>query len=113
MKRKFSPDFPKDKTGEDVRALYEDAEYVWIGTSNGIYKVRLHDKGIADHYTVENNLVRCISKDNLNRLWIGTFGGGLGVFDEHFQCVKLFNVTSLFPLILSILFIWIVRTECG
>ncbi len=25
------------------------------------------------------------------------FGGGLGVFDEHFQCVKLFNVTSLFP----------------
>lgn len=80
-----------------MRALYEDAEYVWIGTSNGIYKVRLHDKGIADHYTVENNLVRCISKDNLNRLWIGTFGGGLGVFDEHFQCVKLFNVTSLFP----------------
>lgn len=96
-----------------MRALYEDAEYVWIGTSNGIYKVRLHDKGIADHYTVENNLVRCISKDNLNRLWIGTFGGGLGVFDEHFQCVKLFNVTSFFPLILSILFIWIVRTECG
>lgn len=96
-KKSFHQIFPKDKTGEDVRALYEDAEYVWIGTSNGIYKVRLHDKGIADHYTVENNLVRCISKDNLNRLWIGTFGGGLGVFDEYFQCVKLFNVTSLFP----------------
>lgn len=96
-KKSFHQIFPKDKTGEDVRALYEDAEYVWIGTSNGIYKVRLHDKGIADHYTVENNLVRCISKDNLNRLWIGTFGGGLEVFDEHFQCVKLFNVTSLFP----------------
>ena len=96
-KKSFHQIFPKDKTGEDVRALYEDAEYVWIGTSNGIYKVRLHDKGIADHYTVENNLVRCISKDNLNRLWIGTFGGGLGVFDEHFQCVKLFNVTSFFP----------------
>lgn len=96
-KKSFHQIFPKDKTGEDVRALYEDAEYVWIGTSNGIYKVRLHDKGIADHYTVENNLVRCISKDNLNRLWIGTFGGGLGVFDEHFQCVRFFNVTSLFP----------------
>ena len=96
-KKSFHQIFPKDKTGEDVRALYEDAEYVWIGASNGIYKVRLHDKGIADHYTVENNLVRCISKDNLNRLWIGTFGGGLEVFDEHFQCVKLFNVTSLFP----------------
>ena len=27
--------FSKDKTGEDVRALYEDAEYVWIGTSEG------------------------------------------------------------------------------
>ena len=44
-KKSFHQIFPKDKTGEDVRALYEDAEYVWIGTSNGIYKVRLHDKG--------------------------------------------------------------------
>ena len=99
-----------------MRALYEDAEYVWIGTSNGIYKVRLHDKGIADHYTVENNLVRCISKDNLNRLWIGTFGGGLRGFLMNSFSVRLniFNVTShFFPLILSILFIWIVRTECG
>ena len=48
-KKSFHQIFPKDKTGEDVRALYEDAEYVWIGTSNGIYKVRLHNKGIADH----------------------------------------------------------------
>lgn len=98
MKKKgFHQIFPPDKAGEDVRALYEDGEYVWIGTSNGVYKVHLRDKTIAGHYTLENNLVRCILKDNQNRLWIGTFGGGLGVYDDNFQCVKLFNVLSQFP----------------
>ena len=56
-----------------MRALYEDAEYVWIGTSNGIYKVRLHDKGIADHYTVENNLVNnLVGQKRLNMIWMAS-----------------------------------------
>lgn len=95
-KKSFYQIFFKDKIGEDVCVLYEDVEYVWIGISNGIYKVCLYDKGIVDYYIVENNLVRCILKDNFNCLWIGIFGGGLGVFDEYFQCVKFFNVIFFF-----------------
>ena len=34
---------------------------------NGMYKVRLNDKGMEEHYKVEKNLVRCISKDKSKR----------------------------------------------
>lgn len=93
----FRQIFPKEKETEDVRALYEDGEYVWIGTSNGVYKTRLHDKTIVGHYTLKNNLVRCIQKDDRNRLWIGTFGGGLEIYDGNFQRIKQFDVDSSFP----------------
>lgn len=93
----FRQIFPEDKAGEDVRALYEDGEFMWIGTSNGVYKVHLYNKSITGHYTFENNLVRCILKDTRNRLWIGTFGGGLGVYDTDFRYIHHFNVTSRFP----------------
>lgn len=96
-KEKFQPVFPKDKAVEDARALYEDGQYVWIGTSNGIYKVYVKDKSIVKHYTPENNLVRCICKDTRNRLWIGTFGGGLDIYDTEFQRINHFDVTSHFP----------------
>lgn len=96
-KKSFRQIFPQDIAGEDVRSLYEDGQYVWIGTSNGVYKVHLHDKSLAGHYTLDNNLVRCTLKDTQNQLWIGTFGGGLGVYDNNFQCIHHFNVTSHFP----------------
>lgn len=96
-KEKFQSVFPKDKAAEDVRALYEDGQYVWIGTSNGIYKVHVKDKSIVKHYTPENYLVRCIWKDAQNRLWIGTFGGGLDIYDADFQRISHFDVTSHFP----------------
>lgn len=96
-RKSFHQVFPQDKAREDVRALYEDGAYMWIGTSNGVYKVYMPDQTLAGHFHVENDLVRCILKDSLNRLWIGTFGGGLGIYDEQFQCVKHFDVTSRFP----------------
>lgn len=93
----FRQIFPQDKAGEDVRALYEDGQFIWIGTSHGVYKVQLHDKSITRHYTFENNLIRCILKDARQRLWIGTFGGGLGIYDTEFRLIHHFNVTSSFP----------------
>lgn len=93
----FRQVFPPEKAGEDVRSLYEDGQYVWIGTSNGAYKVSLEDKTIIRHYELENNLVRSILKDRQGRLWIGTFGGGLGIYGKDFEYVNHFNVASPFP----------------
>ena len=96
-KKSFRQVFPPDKAGEDVRSLYEDGASLWVGTSNGVYKLNVKDKSIIEHYTLENNLVRSLLKDSKGRLWIGTFGGGLGVYDGDFRYIKHFNITSQFP----------------
>lgn len=98
-KRKiFHRNFLKELEHEDIRSFYEDDRHIlWIGTSRGIYKVSLADKKIVGHYEFENNLVRCVMKDSQGRLWIGSFGSGLGIGDDELQDIKLFNMENLFP----------------
>ena len=36
-------------------------------------------------------------KDSQGRLWIGSFGSGLGIGDDELQDIKLFNMENLFP----------------
>ena len=91
------PNFLKELEHEDIRSFYEDDRHIlWIGTSRGIYKVSLADKKIVGHYEFENNLVRCVMKDSQGRLWIGSFGSGLGIGDDELQDIKLFNMENLF-----------------
>jgi len=67
---------------------------IWVGTKgNGLYIIdRVTKKEIA-HYTAGNqsrgddkslshNSVFNILRDNKNRMWIGTFGGGLNLVEE-------------------------------
>ena len=98
-KRKiFHRNFLKEMEHEDIRSLYEDNQHMlWIGTSRGIYKVDLADKKGVGHYEFENNLVRCVMKDSRGRLWVGSFGSGLGMGDSELQDVKLFNTENQFP----------------
>lgn len=94
----FHRNFLKEIENEDVRSFYEDGQHiVWIGTSNGIYKVDLTNKSITGHYEFGNNLVRSVVKDSQGRVWVGSFGGGLGVADEDLQDFKFFTTDSLFP----------------
>ena len=63
----------------------------WMGTHDGLMR---WDKKINDSYTYpyyypileigERPLViNCINFDKLGRIWVGTAGGGLGLFNEH------------------------------
>nr|WP_129731011.1 hybrid sensor histidine kinase/response regulator transcription factor [Parabacteroides goldsteinii] len=94
FRRNILPEIAK----EDVRAFYEDdSRMLWISTSNGFYKVDLADKKIEGHYSFENNLIRSLLKDSRGRLWVGSFGGGLGVSDGDLQNFKAFSIENLFP----------------
>ncbi|WP_195370443.1 MULTISPECIES: hybrid sensor histidine kinase/response regulator transcription factor [Parabacteroides] len=94
FRRNILPEIAK----EDVRAFYEDDDrMLWIGTSNGFYKIDLADKKIEGHYSFENNLIRSLLKDSRGRLWVGSFGGGLGVSDGDLQNFKAFSIENLFP----------------
>lgn len=82
----------------DVRWLSEDKDgCIWVGSSNGIYLLERDTRALKAHYDRENNQVRCICKDSRGQVWVGFFGGGLGLYDEQLNLVKLFNVTAGFP----------------
>lgn len=94
----FHRNFFKEIEHEDVRAFCEDDQHkLWIGTSNGIYKTDLAAKKIIGHYEFGNNLVRSLIKDSRGRLWIGSFGSGLGVSDDNLQSFRMFTADSIFP----------------
>lgn len=81
----------------DIRAFYEDKhQNIWVGTHKGIFVLNLANKEIIHHYDTSNsqlleNFVRCITQDNKGRYWIGTFGGGVGIYSPDMQLIKKFN----------------------
>lgn len=94
----FQQILPQDKAHSDVRSFFEDKESnIWVGTSEGIYLIDSEKKTIKEHYNRENNLVRCILKDTKGQIWVGFFGGGLGLYDAQLKDIKLFNVQNKFP----------------
>lgn len=88
----------KDRQNIDVRALNEDNEgRIWIATSEGIYCIDRDTRNVLSHHDKENNLARCILKDAHQRIWVGFYGSGLGMYDSQMNDLKLFNVKSNFP----------------
>lgn len=81
----------------DVRALHEDKnKNIWAGTHKGIYVISLADKKVIRHYDTSNcqlpeNFVRSITQDDKGRFWVGTFGGGIGVYTSEMEFIKKFN----------------------
>jgi len=95
---RFHQIFPTEKKSADVRSFFEDNNHqVWISTSEGIYKASLDDQRINNHYGLTNNLVRSIIQDSKGRIWVGTFGGGVGVYTAGFKFIKMFNTDKHFP----------------
>ncbi len=70
-----------------VYSIVQDAHgFMWFGTTHGVarfdghdFKVFTHDG--ADPQSISNNNAGNIFIDSENRLWIGTFGGGVNTLD--------------------------------
>lgn len=68
--------------------MYQDKKgNYWYGTHNGgLYKDDV-DSGkmrvFDDHYGLPNNWISDITEDYLGKIWVGTFGGGMAVFDGN------------------------------
>ena len=95
---KFRQIFPAETKNADVRSFFEDKDQqIWISTSEGIYKANLMDQRITTHHDLTNNLVRSVLKDSKGRIWVGTFGGGIGVYNTPFNFIRMFNTDKHFP----------------
>lgn len=94
----FRQIFPPAQSHADVRVFHEDKEgNIWISTSEGIYLIDRDTQKVKAHYGATNDLVRCVVKDSEGQLWVGYFGGGLGIYDKSFNVLAYFNVASQFP----------------
>jgi len=101
----YDPNDPNSISNNSVRSVLEDDQgNYWIGTrrglnkfnpETGIFKRYLHsddDTTSISHNFIYSNL----HQDNQNRLWLGTYGGGLNIMDMETETFTayLYNVES-------------------
>lgn len=82
---------------QDVRCFFEDGLHMWIGTSRGLYLVDVATLKVMQHYNLKSNLIRSVAKDAQGRIWIGTFGGGLLIYDSHMKFIHQLTTAQGFP----------------
>ena len=81
---------PHQATLQSVKGLKVDRDGIlWVGSLDTLYQLQNLDKFIpiilpsANEHTREDNYIREIYEDQRNRLWIGTEGNGVFVFDKN------------------------------
>lgn len=69
-----------------VRAIrIEDNGIMWVGTFNGLVKYYIGNYEVfnTSNSGLKDNLITCLELDKQNRLWIGSLGKGISVFDGN------------------------------
>lgn len=89
------PDQPNSPAGNRIRHIFEDSQgLIWISTSEGgLDRLVMADDGrwLFSHYqykdgtegSLGSNSPMVVFEDNRNRLWVGTDGSGLNLFDRR------------------------------
>jgi signal transduction histidine kinase/ligand-binding sensor domain-containing protein/DNA-binding response OmpR family regulator len=85
------------KQASDVRAFCERGDTLWIGTSDGVFRLSKSTLALSGPYQLGNNLVRTLQCDAKGRLWVGFYGAGLGVYDASLGQLQLFDTYAGFP----------------
>jgi len=90
----------------DVRYVTGDKNgWMWVGTTNGLYVVHpdslISTPGHGYLYNYDNgkllaNQVKYILRDSKDRMWIGTFGGGLSLctYNENYANLSFRHFTA-------------------
>jgi ligand-binding sensor domain-containing protein/signal transduction histidine kinase len=86
--------------------LQDNNGYIWIGTQDGLnrfngytYTIFKHNR--KDSTSLSNNEVWSIFQDRQNRIWVGTVGGGLNLYDSQTETFSHFQHDANNPLSLS------------
>ncbi len=106
--RKLVSEFPVKGSTETIRfintqdVLVDSAAVVWIATrNNGVYRYNYATrelKAYKAHYpdttTISSNNVSVLFKDSDNNLWLGTYGGGVCLYDRKSDTFHTFDHTN-------------------
>jgi signal transduction histidine kinase/ligand-binding sensor domain-containing protein/CheY-like chemotaxis protein/AraC-like DNA-binding protein len=81
-----------------VNAILDEEHDLWVGTENGLshcdkgtgrWEYFTHD--FKNKNTIGSNAVLSILRDSKKRLWLGTWNGGLNLFDEKSKSFQRFK----------------------
>ena len=71
-----------------VRAILQDSKgFMWFATWDGLsrydgYEFKVYKHIDGDTTSLRVNKISCLLEDHNNRLWVGTYGGGLSLFNR-------------------------------
>lgn len=71
---------------------------IWVGTEYGVY---IYENGIATKEEkvtgqLSDRSVYGIIHDSQGKIWIGTYGGGIFVFDKHYHLIQRLSIADGF-----------------
>lgn len=81
---------PMDDPYAEICCFYEEKDKLWIGTQNGLYAYQNGEIEKEEDINAQlpDLMVHGILRDKQGKLWIGTFGKGLIIFDPNDKRVK-------------------------
>jgi ligand-binding sensor domain-containing protein len=100
---------------DGIRCIFEDhTNTVWVATQSGLARYLPRKEAAQAHNVVEvfrhnefdstslsHNNVFTVFEDRQRRLWVGTLGGGLNLFDRERKCFRRFQHNANQPNSLS------------
>ncbi|MDU1892900.1 MAG: two-component regulator propeller domain-containing protein [Dysgonomonas sp.] len=103
IKDKFTVDDKTEFSFYNLRCILEIEKNIYlIGTrNNGLYYYDLNDKKLISYKAsigeksekyLPENYISSIFKDSMGQIWIGTFGGGLCLFDIETETFKTYKI---------------------
>ena len=72
-----------------IRDVLQDNEgFMWIATWDGLnrydgYEFKVYKHIDGDSTSLRVNKISCLLEDHIGRIWVGTFGGGLSLFNRR------------------------------
>lgn len=87
-----------DKNRNARQLLFDDENQLWIGTYDGIQianknrEIKVLRSNINDSESLSDNFIKALFKDKKGTIWVGTYHGGINVWDE--SNVNFINITQ-------------------
>jgi len=76
--------------------LQDRRGFLWFGTEDGLnrydgYSFRIFRPDVNDPRSISSNFILSLAEDPRGRIWVGTSGGGLNMYDPERETFKVFR----------------------
>lgn len=82
--------------------LQDQKGYIWVATQDGLnrfdgYSFKVFKNNPADSTTVANSYISTLYQDRQDRMWVGTAGGGLSLYNSQTESFRNFSYSDTNP----------------